>query len=109
MRIHNIGHAILPTPSFKQLELKKILHVPQARINLLSMSKLSQDNNVFIELHPHDLFVKDLDTKEPILRGRCHGGLYEIKAPVIKQALSSIKVSHDMWHSRLGHPASQVI
>jgi histone deacetylase 1/2 len=109
MRIHNIGHAILPTPSSKQLELKKILHVPQAHSNLLSMSKLSKDNNVFIELHPNDLFVKDLDTKEPILRGRCHGGLYEIKAPVIKQALSSVKVSHDMWHSRLGHPASQVV
>jgi histone deacetylase 1/2 len=65
--------------------------------------------NVFIELHPHDLFVKDLDTKQTILRGRCHGGLYEIKAPVIKQALSSVKVSRDIWHSRLGHPALQVI
>jgi hypothetical protein len=73
------------------------------------MSKLANDNNVFIELHPRDLFVKDLDTKQPILRGRCHGDLYEIKAPVIKQALSSVKVSRDMWHSRLGHPALQVV
>jgi histone deacetylase 1/2 len=55
MRIHNIGHAILPTPSSKQLALNHILHVPQARNNLLSMSKLSRDNNIFIELHPHDL------------------------------------------------------
>jgi histone deacetylase 1/2 len=109
MRIHNIGHAILPTPSSKQLALNHILHVPQARNNLLSMSKLSRDNNVFIELHPHDLFVKDRATKEPILRGCCRGGLYEIKAPVIKQALSSVKVSHDLWHSHLGHPALQVI
>jgi hypothetical protein len=73
------------------------------------MSKLAKDNNVFIEIHPHDLFVKDLDTKEPILKGRCHGGLCEIKAFVMKQALSSVKVSHDMWHSHLGHPASQVV
>jgi histone deacetylase 1/2 len=27
----------------------------------------------------------------------------------MKQALSSVKVSRDMWHSRLGHPASQVV
>jgi histone deacetylase 1/2 len=73
------------------------------------MSKLSNDNNAFIELHPHDLFVKDLETKEPILRGRCRGGLYEIKTPVIKQALGSINVSRDMWHIRLGHQALQVV
>jgi hypothetical protein len=70
MRIHNIGHATLPTPSSKSLDLKQILHVPQACNNLLSISKHSNDNNVFIELHPHDIFLKDLDTKEPILRGR---------------------------------------
>jgi hypothetical protein len=62
MHIHNISHVILPTSSSKTLDLKHILHVPQARHNLLSMSELSNDNNVFIELHPHDLFVKDLDT-----------------------------------------------
>jgi histone deacetylase 1/2 len=109
MRIHNIGHAILPTPSSRSLALNRVLHVPKATRNLLSMSKLSSDNNVFIELHPHDLFVKDRDTRAPILRGRCSGGLYEIKAPVIKQALSSVKVSRDMWHRRLGHPALQVV
>jgi histone deacetylase 1/2 len=109
MRIHNVGHALLPTPSSKPLHLNRILHVPDSTSNLLSMSKLSRDNNVFIELHPYDLFVKDRDTREPVLRGRCHGGLYEIKAPIIKQALSSVKVSRDMWHSRLGHPASQIV
>jgi hypothetical protein len=109
MRIHNIGHAILPTPSYKMLDLKHVLHVPQARNNILSMSKLANDNNVFIELHPRDLFVKDQDTKEHILRGHFHGGLYEIKAHVIKQALSSVKISRDMWHSHLGHLALQVI
>jgi hypothetical protein len=109
MHIHNIGHATLSTPSSKSLDLKQILYVPQARDNLLSMSKLANDNNVYIELHPRDLFLKDLYMKEPILRGRCHGGLYDIKAHVIKQVLSSVKVSRDMWHSCLGHPALQVV
>jgi hypothetical protein len=109
MRIHNIGHATLCTLSSRSLDLKQIFDVPQAHNNLLSMSKLSNDNNVFIELHSHDLFVKDLETKEPILRGQCHSGIYEIKAHIIKQALNSVKVSRDMWHSRLGHPALQVV
>jgi histone deacetylase 1/2 len=109
MRIHNIGHASISTPSSRSLTLDRVLHVPDATRNLLSMSKLALDNNVFIEVHPYDLFVKDRDTREPILRGRQLGGLYEIKAPVIKQALSSVKVSRDMWHRRLGHPASQIV
>jgi histone deacetylase 1/2 len=109
MRIHNVGQAVLSTPSSRSLALHNVIHVPKATRNFLSMSKLSNDNNVCIELHPHDLFVKYLDTRAPILRGRCSGGLYEIKAPVIKQALSSVKVSRDMWYHRLGHPALQVV
>jgi hypothetical protein len=54
-------------------------------------------------------FVKYRDTREPILRGHCRGGLYEIKAPIIKQALNSVKVSRNTWHSRLGHLALQVV
>jgi hypothetical protein len=110
MHIHNVGQAILSTPSSRSLALNNVLHVPKATRNLLSMSKLSHDNNVFIELHPHDLFVKDLDTRAPILRGRCSGGLYEIQAPIIKQALSSVKVSRDIKAPimRLKHLSSSI-
>jgi histone deacetylase 1/2 len=58
MRIHNIGHALLPTPSSKPLNLNRVLHVPDATSSVLSMSILSHDNNVFIELHPYDFFCK---------------------------------------------------
>jgi hypothetical protein len=80
MHIHNIGHALLPTPSSKQLHLNDVLHVPKVTRNMLSMSKLSQCNNVFIELHPYDLFVKDWDMQETLLTGRCRDGFYEIKS-----------------------------
>jgi hypothetical protein len=109
MNIHNIGHALLPTPSSKPLKFNSILHVPHVTRNLLSLSRLTHDNPVFVELHPYDLFVKDRATREILLRGRCRGGLYQIHAPIIKQALSSIRVSHDRWHARLGHPASPVV
>src|SRR5207237_9909820 len=100
MHIHNIGHALLPTPSSKPLHLNSVLHVPHVTRNLLSMSKLTLDNPIFVELHPYDLFVKDQATREILLRGRCRGGLYSINAPIIKQALSSIKVSREKWHCR---------
>jgi hypothetical protein len=48
MRIYNTGHAILPTLSSRPLDLIHILHVPQACHNLLSMSKLANENNIFI-------------------------------------------------------------
>jgi hypothetical protein len=68
------------------------------------MNKLSHDSNVFTELHPHGLFVKDRNT-----RAHCSGGLYEIKAPIVKQALNIVEVSSDMWHRRLGHPTLQIV
>jgi histone deacetylase 1/2 len=109
MNIHNIGHALIPTSASRPLHLNHVLHVPQVTRNLLSMSKLTLDNPVFVELHPYDLFVKDRVTREILLRGRCRGGLYSIHVPIIKQALSAIRGSKDKWHCRLGHPALQVV
>jgi hypothetical protein len=83
MHIHNVGQAVLSTPSSRSLALNNVLHVPKATRNLLSMSKLSHNNNIFIEFHHHDLFVKGLDTRTPIFRGSCCGCLYEIKTHVI--------------------------
>jgi hypothetical protein len=105
MRIPNIGHALLLTPPSRPLNLNCVLHFSKATGSIFSMSELSHYNNMFIKLHPYDLLVKDRDRSEPILRGCCHGGLYEIKALDIKQALSTIEVSHDMWHNCVGHPA----
>jgi histone deacetylase 1/2 len=89
MRIHNVGQAVLSTPSSRSLALNNVLHVPKATRNFFSMSKLSHDNNVFIELHPLDVFIKDLDTRAPILRGHCSGGLYDLSS---SKPFSSVKV-----------------
>jgi hypothetical protein len=58
MHIRYIGHAILPTPASSSLALKLVHHVPNTTRNLFSMSKLSNDNDVFMELHPRDFFCK---------------------------------------------------
>jgi hypothetical protein len=36
MRIHNIDHVVLPTPSARSLALNRVLHVSKETFNLLS-------------------------------------------------------------------------
>jgi hypothetical protein len=81
MHISHIGQASIPTHTSKQLRLSNILHVPSVTHDLLSVHRLTLDNNVFCEPHPFDLFVKDRDTRDVLLRGRCQRGLYEFDAP----------------------------
>ena len=109
MRISHIGQSSLSTNTSKPLHLKNVLYVPQVTRNLLSASKLARDNNVFIEFHPYDLFVKDRDSKDIILSGRCRGGLYPVGGFPAKQVFNSVRVSSSKWHCRLGHPASPVV
>jgi hypothetical protein len=54
LHISHIGHSILHTPS-SPLLFKNILHVPSASKKLLSIHKLTLDNNIFLEFH-HFLF-----------------------------------------------------
>jgi hypothetical protein len=58
MQISHIGHSILRTPH-DSLQLKDVLHVPVASKNLLSVHKLTLDNNAFMEFHPWFFFIKD--------------------------------------------------
>jgi histone deacetylase 1/2 len=109
MRILHIGQAILPTSSSSPPYLRNVLHAPALTKNLLSAHKLSHDNKVLVEFHPNNVFVKDLDMRAIILRGRWHGVLYTLDAPAVKQVLSALKVSSARWHARLGHPSSQIV
>ena len=47
MKISNIGHTILHTPSV-ELHLKNILHVPSAHKNLVSVHRLTQITMPFL-------------------------------------------------------------
>jgi hypothetical protein len=51
MMIKHVGHSTISTPSC-HIFLNTILHVLQAARNLVSMHRLTSDNNVFPELHP---------------------------------------------------------
>jgi hypothetical protein len=52
MTIKHVGHSAVSTPH-RRILLKNVLHVPQATRNLASVHRLTVDNDVFLELHPH--------------------------------------------------------
>jgi hypothetical protein len=60
MHISHIGQASLLThSSSRKLHLRNVLCVPSVTRNLLSVPKLTLDNNVFVEFHPFHFSVKD--------------------------------------------------
>jgi histone deacetylase 1/2 len=77
MDIFHVGNFVICTPHH-DLHLKKILHVPKATKSFLFTSHLAQDNYTFVEYFPNSFFVKDHDTREILLQGRCVGGLYSL-------------------------------
>jgi hypothetical protein len=110
MHISHVGQASLLTHKPKQLHLLNVLRVPSATRSLLSIPKLTRDNNVFTEFHPFHCFIKDRDTRvDVLLRGRMRHGLYALDVPPIPQAFSGVRVSSTHWHARLGHPATPIV
>jgi histone deacetylase 1/2 len=75
MDIRHIFHSIFHIPNH-DFHLKNILHVPTATKSLLSTSRLATYNHAFVEYWPDSFFVKDQDTREILLQGKCIGGLY---------------------------------
>jgi len=73
MHISHIGQAsLLTSHATRRLQLRDVLRVPSVTRNLLSVPKLTYDNNVFCEFHPFDLFIKDRDTRDVLLSGRLY-------------------------------------
>jgi hypothetical protein len=92
MEIAHVGHGALRSPT-RQIHLKNVLHVPQSNKNLLFVHRLTNDNNVFLEFHPHHFAIKEEETRRTLLRGKAEGGLYPLrssmnKPPTNKQVLS---------------------
>ena len=58
IKISNIGLTTIHIP-LKILHLNNILHVPSASKNLVSVHKLTCDNDAFLEFHPNFFLIKD--------------------------------------------------
>ncbi|TXG69253.1 hypothetical protein EZV62_004188 [Acer yangbiense] len=86
--ISHVGLKSLPSLTKHSIILKQVLHVPEIRKNLLSVSRLVNDNDVFIEFHANCCFVKDKLTGMEVLRGRLKNGLYQLEIPTTKSAFN---------------------
>uniref|UniRef100_A0A803PR45 Retrovirus-related Pol polyprotein from transposon TNT 1-94 n=1 Tax=Cannabis sativa TaxID=3483 RepID=A0A803PR45_CANSA len=79
LHISHVGSSTLQSDSGNKLLLNDVLHVPKIAKNLISISKLTADNKVFVEFFSDVCFVKDMETKMVVLRGRLKDGLYQLQ------------------------------
>ncbi|RVW13866.1 Retrovirus-related Pol polyprotein from transposon RE1 [Vitis vinifera] len=115
LSIAHTGTTIFHTPEAK-LNLKRVLHCPQASANLLSINQFCLDNNCLFILTGTHYFVKDIQTGTTLLEGKSEGGLYPIQLRSMSinkshalSAVVGIKASVSIWHSRLGHASLPIV
>jgi hypothetical protein len=111
LRILHTGSCSINTDTYP-LALNNVLHVPDISKHLLSVHKLSRDNNIFFQFHPWYYFIKDQATRKLLLEGKCESGLYPLKSSNVEslhQAFVGYSAWPDQWHARFGHPSPQIV
>ncbi|PKU69741.1 Retrovirus-related Pol polyprotein from transposon TNT 1-94 [Dendrobium catenatum] len=111
IQIAHSGSGLLHTYS-RKFNLAQLLHVPELKYNLLSISKLTKDNNISITFEPNEFVFKDLQTQQILLRGPCLDGLYLLRTQQSSATAAALKATtkgHISWHNRLGHPNSRTL
>ncbi|KAE8694562.1 hypothetical protein F3Y22_tig00110781pilonHSYRG00041 [Hibiscus syriacus] len=113
--IAHVGQGFLSS-NRKPLILQNMLHVPNIKKKLLSVSQFTRDNGVFMEFHPSECLVKDARTQMVLLRGRLtDDGLYQLlpcedqRSSCLVNNVSKSPVSLKLWHQRLGHPSLDIV
>ncbi|KAL4581705.1 hypothetical protein LXL04_006232 [Taraxacum kok-saghyz] len=106
----------IASTSIYNLQLPSVLIVPHITKRLISASKLTKDNNMYLELWPNRCIVKTLQGKI-LLNGDVHDGLYRLPFPINKAfnkspsavALTGVRTSLHGWHKRLAHPHAPLL
>jgi len=95
------GYSTLPGP----FRLNNVLIAPDIIKNLLSVRKFTTDNFVSVEFDPLDVSVKDLRTRNTLLRCNSSGPLYTLQLPSSpSDPCALVATPPTAWHRRLGHP-----
>ncbi|VFQ65362.1 unnamed protein product [Cuscuta campestris] len=106
VRTTAVGNHTLPTTP--PLSLNNILISPHITHNLISVRKLTRDNDCTVEFDAHGFSVKDRQTGTVMHQSNNAGPLYPVDHPTSAQAHVS-SVDHQTWHRRLGHPSPAVL
>lgn len=111
----NLVISHLGISSLHNLKLPSVLIVPKITKHLLSVSKLTKENNVYLQFWPTNCYVKSLQGKI-LLRGDVKHGLYRVppchKSPHQSSstlALTGVRTSLQGWHKRLAHPHESLL
>ncbi|KAJ9542859.1 LOW QUALITY PROTEIN: hypothetical protein OSB04_029365 [Centaurea solstitialis] len=95
------------------IQLLDVLVVPQITKNLLSVRKLTFDFPVDILFSDEFFDIQNRQSGDVVARGTHKNGLYVLEQghSTFLAALRSkrLKASYELWHSRLGHVATDVI
>jgi hypothetical protein len=115
--ITSVGDSVLPGPFY----LNNILLVPNMVQSLLSVHRFTTDNWCSREFDPFGLSMKDLTTKNVIVRSNSTGPFYTMRllgslTPSSSDVAALAAVPHALtvvapitWHHRLGHPGPDVL
>lgn len=78
LKISSIGNSTISDGKYL-LNLIDILYVPKIIKNLVSVSKLTQDNNIYFEFHHRYCLIKDKGLGRVLLKGTLKEGLYHLE------------------------------
>ncbi|KAJ9555163.1 hypothetical protein OSB04_009777 [Centaurea solstitialis] len=109
LSVSRIGHSSLPN----NIKLLDVLVVPHLTKNLLSISKLTNDQPIDVLFSDSFFVLQNRLTKDILARGRVEHGLYILeqghKSFLAKLSSTRLLASFELWHNRLGHVAFDVI
>ncbi|KAJ0471180.1 putative RNA-directed DNA polymerase [Helianthus annuus] len=95
----------------KGVVLHDVFYVPDYSVNLLSVHKLSKDSKINVVFNEYSCLLQDSKSGRILVTGKQDNGLYFVN----KNGNNSVNLCFNsvnncnLWHSRLGHPADQVL
>ncbi|KAG7560254.1 Ribonuclease H-like superfamily [Arabidopsis thaliana x Arabidopsis arenosa] len=103
--VSSIGSSFLHSKT-KPLKLNNVLVTPHIVKNLISVRKFTRDNWCSVDFDPFGFTVKDLQSRQVLLRCDSSGELYSLPASFNKTPAASTALlasTPALWHKRLGH------
>ncbi|KAJ0535693.1 putative RNA-directed DNA polymerase [Helianthus annuus] len=94
----------------KDVILTDVFFVPTYGVNLLSVYKLSKDNQITVVFNENNCLLQDSKSRRVLVIGKQDNGLYFVNkgGNSVNLCFNSLNNSN-LWHSRLGHPADQIL
>ncbi|KAG6748891.1 hypothetical protein POTOM_048829 [Populus tomentosa] len=105
LRISHIGNSSINLGN-NSLSLKDILVVPQLKENLVSIAKLTKDNNCVFACFPWGYVIKDLATGVILLKGPVKDNLYPIPAHALSTAFRTFSYNNATFVAHTAKAAS---